>query len=156
MWCVWVCVFPMRHSTGLLNPECCLKVLHFIYSRILVHLLVCLAVCVGAETVDFSGPHPSYKLRTWDLVCKTNVGSSESCWVDQPKYLVRERDAVWDCRGKKRINIYENKHGDKNRSKASERGNAEEVSHFIKMSARNWPLTHVVNHGIWPQWNVSH
>lgn len=39
--------------------------------------------------------------------------------------------------GKKRINIHENKHGDKNRSKASERGNAEEVSHFIKMSARN-------------------
>lgn len=39
--------------------------------------------------------------------------------------------------GKKRINIHENKHGDKNRCKASERGNAEEVSHFIKMSALN-------------------
>lgn len=70
----------MHHLTGLLNPECCLKAQHLVYSHILVCLLVWLPVCVGAETEeDFSfGLHPSNKLRTRDSVCKINVGSLES------------------------------------------------------------------------------
>lgn len=70
-----------------------------------------------ARRIFFGGLHPSYKLRTWDSVCKTNGGPLESYQANRAKYLAKS-DAVSGWGGKcKRINERQNK----SRTKGSEK-----------------------------------